>query len=254
MEEKKVVVVTGGNRGLGKATCELFLERGYRVATFARTPTTWHEEDEDFISFCCDIRDRVKLRDTRNKILAKFGRIDALVNNVGVQGEWRKNIDVLPDENWDWNVDVNMTGTFNVTKIIGSELLKNENGGAIVNIASMGGLCGMYGGTVAYCSTKRGITMITECTALEWGPKNVRCNCVCPGPIETEINRSRYAMPGVREGRANLTALKRSGEPRDVAEAVYFLCSDRAKWITGVTIPVDGGITKTTLTPFVDLS
>ena len=75
-----------------------------------------------------------------------------------------------------------------------------------------------------------------------------------PWTIETEINRARYEMPGVREGRANLTALKRSGEPRDIAEAVYFLCSDRAKWITGVTIAVDGGMTKTTLNPFVDLS
>jgi NAD(P)-dependent dehydrogenase (short-subunit alcohol dehydrogenase family) len=96
--------------------------------------------------------------------------------------------------------------------------------------------------------------MMTECIALEWGKHNIRCNCVCPGGIETEINKSRYDMPGVREGRANLTALKRNGTPRDIAEAVYFLSSDAANWITGVTIAVDGGMTKTALVPFVELS
>jgi 3-oxoacyl-[acyl-carrier protein] reductase len=123
MSEKKVAVVTGGSRGLGKAQCEIFLERGFRVVAIARSASDWREQDEDYIYFQCDIRDREGLKKVRDQIIEKFGRVDVLVNNAGVQGEWRKDVDVLPDENWDWNVAVNMTGTFNVTKIIGSLMM-----------------------------------------------------------------------------------------------------------------------------------
>lgn len=253
MEEPKTAVITGGSRGIGRAICELFMKRGFRVATISRSKVEWKVDSQIFRSYQCDISDRAALTKTCDEIVSDFGHIDVLVNNAGVHGCWRNYIEDFPDDNWDMNVRINMTGTYNCTKILGREILKNKNGGAIVNISSMDGVSPIEG-SVSYCTTKRAIIMLTECTALEWGKYGVRCNCVAPGSVETEINRSRFEAPGVREGRASLTVVKRNGTPEDVAKAVYFLASDEASWITGETLSVDGGMRITTLVPFTNLS
>ena len=250
--DKKVVIMTGGSRGLGKSHCEVFLAHGYRVVSVDIAPAEWMDGNEDCMSTVCDVRDREGLKKIRDEVLEKWGHIDCLVNNASVQGAWKQPIDILPDDNWDFNISVNMTGTFNCTKIFGSAMM--ERGGAIINIASMAGLAPMPGGSVAYSSSKHGVIMITECTAVEWGQYGIRSNCVCPGPVETEINRSRYDMPGVREGRANLIPLKRNPDPKEISNVVYFLASDEASFVNGVTIPADGGLCKTTWVPFANLS
>lgn len=250
---KKLAVITGANRGLGKATAQLFIEKGYHVVSLARNPSEWCSNTDKLTGYICDTRDRTRLEEVKEDIISRFGRVDVLVNNAGVHGCWRDYIENFPDDNWDMNVSINLTGTYNCTKIIGGTMIGDGLGGAIVNISSMDGLAPIAG-SVSYCTTKRAVTMLTECTALEWGQYGVRCNCICPGSVETEINRSRFESPGVREGRAKLTALKRNGRPEDIAQAVYFLASDAASWITGETLSVDGGMKITTLVPFTNLS
>ncbi|MGI6175781.1 MAG: SDR family NAD(P)-dependent oxidoreductase [Christensenellales bacterium] len=251
MIDQKVMLITGAHSGLGRKHAELFLERGFMIICIDIIKAEWMDDTESAISYVCDVRDRDGLKNIRDKILKKFGKIDVLINNAGVQGVWKQAIDVLPDENWDLNVSVNMTGTFNCTKIFGSTMM--ERGGSIVNIASMAGLAPMPEGTIAYSSTKAGIIMMTKCTAVEWGKYNIRTNCVCPGPFETEINHARYELPGMREARANISPLKRNGDPRELSEAIYFIASDKASLINGEILTVDGGMNLTTWVAFANL-
>ena len=249
----RTAVITGGSRGIGRAICERFLEKGFRVASISRTKAEWRCDSGVFHSYQCDITNREALEKVKDEIMVDFGHLDVLVNNAGVHGCWRNYIEDFPNDNWDMNISINLTGTYNCTKILGQELIKNAGGGAIVNISSMDGISPIEG-SVSYCTTKSAIIMLTECTALEWGKYGVRCNCVAPGSVETEINRSRFEAPGVRDGRASLTVMKRNGTPEDIAKTVYFLASDDASWITGETLSVDGGMRITTLVPFTNLS
>jgi meso-butanediol dehydrogenase/(S,S)-butanediol dehydrogenase/diacetyl reductase len=171
--------------------------------------------------------------------IERFGRIDILVNNAGLSvGDTILDFD---EAAWDHNLDVVLKGVYLCSRAVLPGMIE-RGGGVILNIGSVNGLTGI--GESAYSAAKAGMVNLTQNMAIHFGPKGIRVNCIAPGTIRTPIWGDRLSKdPHVFDNLARIYPLGRVGEVEDVAPAAVFLCSDDASWITGITLPIDGGLT-----------
>jgi 3-oxoacyl-[acyl-carrier protein] reductase len=238
----KKALVTGGGRGLGKAACLTLAREGMDVAIAdlhgaEQTASEVEALGSKALAFGANVLKEDEVRDMVDRIVAGWGRIDVLVNNVG--GDHAYLLEDLPVSQWDWTMEINLKGLFVCTKAV-AEVMKQRGGGRIVNIASLAGLrMTMYGG-IAYSAAKAAVIGFTRHAGFELGPSKINVNAVCPGATLTEVVESRMT-PEVKEDMRQATALKDFILPQDQADAVVFLASDRARMITGTTLLVDGG-------------
>ena len=242
--QDKVAIVTGGTRGIGKAICLLFAAEGARVvANFSRDDHAAEVLREKAKSKGLDIdlfkADVTRFNDVKEMVentSAKYGRIDILVNNVGLI---RDNfLMLMSDDDWDTLVKANLTSLFYCCKTVIRKMIPQRSG-KIVNISSISGILGTAGQT-NYAATKGGMISFTKSLARELGPFNIHVNAVAPGLIESEIV-SRMDPKKV-ETIVRSTSLGRMGKTEEAAKAVLFLASEDSDYITGQTIIVDGGI------------
>ncbi len=243
MEGKKALV-TGGGRGLGKAICLALAKEGVDIAV-----ADLHDADQTAreiealgrkaAAFSANVIKEDEVKTMVAKIVADWGGIDILVNNVG--GDHAILLEDLPAAEWDWAMDINLKGLFNCTKAV-AEVMKQRGGGKIVNMASIAGLrMTMYGG-IAYSAAKAAVLGFTRHAAFELGPYKINVNAVCPGATLTQVVESRMT-PEIKEKMRQATALHDFLLPEDQADAVVFLASERARMITGTSLTVDGGMT-----------
>jgi 3-oxoacyl-[acyl-carrier protein] reductase len=231
----KTVLVTGGAKGIGRAICQAFAEAGYYVIINCNT-------SEDEASALCQTLENAAVfkadiakKNEVTAMMAAFPRVDVLVNNAGISvfGVF----DGLKDEDTARLYDVNLFGTLNVSRAVLPSMIKRKSG-VIINISSVWGLHGASC-EADYSASKAAIIGLTKALAKEAGPSGIRVNCVCPGIIDTEMN-ARLSVSEVEE-LVEAIPLERLGRPKDVADAVLFLASERADYISGAVLPVDGG-------------
>ena len=243
----KVVLITGGSAGIGKATAKLFIEQGAEVFICARNEEIGTKTAEELgcTYSKVDVSDRQAVQNWVDDIAKKSGKIDILINNAGIvrdgllvkvkEGELVKQV---PEEDFDIVLSVNLKGTFNCTQAVAPYMIR-QGGGSIINASSVVGIDGNFGQT-SYVATKAGVIGMTKVWAREFGRFNVRVNAIAPGSIQTEILDS---MP-----EKYLTELKRHqplgrfGQPEEVAYATLFLASDESSFVSGAVLRVDGAL------------
>lgn len=238
----KVAIVTGGCRGIGLAATEIFLEQGWRVAMVDRDAEELRKVAsgmENVLAVEADISDPGQVDRMVAEVTAAFGRIDALVNNAGVALFSRASQTSF--EAWREVMATNLDGVFLCTQAATEELAKTK--GAIVNIASISGLRASTL-RVAYGTSKAAVIHLTKQFAAELGELGIRVNCVAPGPVRTKLAMAVHA-PEIISAYYDAIPLNRYGEAREIAEAVVFLCSDKASFISGQTLAADGGFDAT---------
>lgn len=242
--EGKKALVTGGGRGIGKAICLALAREGADIAladlqNAEQTAREVEKLGRNALAFTADVLKEGEVRDMVDQIVAKWGGIDILVNNVGGANNFL--LEDMPQSQWDWTLDINLKGLFHCTKMV-TEVMKKRGGGKIVNIASMAGVRISTGGSVAYRSAKAAVLAFTRHCAFELGHFKINVNAVCPGLTLTE-EAERKANAEIKEKMLEHTPLHDFLYPQDQADAVVFLASDRARMITGIYLLVDGGIT-----------
>ena len=240
-----VVLVTGGGSGIGRATALRCAAEGARVVVVDRDGDAARRTTEEVMAtgatahpIAADVTDHDAVEAAFSRAIAEFGRIDVLVNNVGVSlGTDILDLDLAT---WERNVSVVLTSAYLCTRAALPGMVERGRG-AIVNVASVNGMTGL--GEDAYGAAKAGMINLTQNVAVRYGPRGVRANCVAPGTVRTPVwDERRRHDPAILERLARWYPLGRIGEPDDIARAVIFLASDEAAWITGVVLPVDGGL------------
>ena len=244
MEEKKVVCVAGASRGIGKEVALKFAEKGYDVVINYVSDKTdvealkkeFAEKGADSLILKADVSKEEDVKDVVEKAIEKFGKIDVLVNNAGIT---RDNLLMrMSTEDFDKVIDINLKGTFLVTKAVTKYMMKKRCG-SIVNLASVVGVVG-NAGQCNYSASKAGIIGFTKSIAKELASRNIRANAVAPGFIETDM--TSVLSDTVKESIHNQIPLKRMGSSKEVAELIYFLGSEKSSYITGQVINIDGGM------------
>jgi 3-oxoacyl-[acyl-carrier protein] reductase len=240
----KVAVVTGGTRGIGRAVSLLFAREGARVvAIFSRDDRAAEDLQNEAISkglnidlFKADVTDFNQVKEMVEKTAGRYGKVDILVNNVGLI---RDNfLMLMSDDDWDSLIKTNLNSLFYCCKTVIRKMIPQRSG-KIINISSVSGILGTSGQT-NYATTKGGMISFTKSLARELGPFNIHVNAVAPGLIESEITSKM--PPHKVEAIVKSTCLGRMGKPEEIAKAVLFLGSEDSNYITGQVIIVDGGI------------
>lgn len=233
MDGKKLAVVTGGSSGMGLAIARRLREKGMDVAVLdVQAPP------EPFPYYQVDIRRDAEIRAAAEEL----ARVDILVNNAGVYFE--RYLEDTTNEELDRMVDVNIKGTYMVTRDFLPKLLKNR--GSIVMVASCLGLVPELTSPL-YCTTKAGLVMLTKCLAQQYADQGLRVNCVLPGPIDTPLLQASFPDKAAEERCAARIPMRRIGRSEEVANMVAFLVSDEAGYITGGAFSVDGGVSSSSL-------
>lgn len=238
----KVALVTGAARGIGLATAKRFRAEGWAVAlidiedALLREAAAAFADPAHVLALPCDVSDAGAVRDSVARVADRFGRLDALVNNAGV-AVFKPILDTAIEE-WDRVLAVNLTGPFLCIKAA-APLMREHGGGAIVNIASISGLRASTL-RVAYGTSKAGLAHLTKQAAVELAALGIRVNAVAPGPVDTAMAKAVHS-PAIRADYHDAIPLNRYGLEEELAEAIFFLCSERASYITGQLLAVDGG-------------
>jgi NAD(P)-dependent dehydrogenase (short-subunit alcohol dehydrogenase family) len=219
--KNKTAVVTGGAKGIGAATASVLRDAGARVEVLD-------------ISTGCDITDEAQV----SAAFSRIGSLDILVNNAG--RAIRKSAVEVAKQDWDSVIELNLTALFLCSRLA-HPYMKKRGGGAIVNLASIMGLSGGIYPNASYQASKGGVVNLTRALALEWAPDNIRVNAVAPTYVRTDLTVPIFSNPELLKTVMGHTPLGRLPEPEDIAAAIVFLCSDAARCITGVVLPVDSG-------------
>ena len=246
--EGKVALVTGGAGGIGKATAIAFAKAGASVVVADRDAQAGRQVAEDIVAAggrAAFVQVDVTRRDEVKHMVAftveRFGRLDAAFNNAGIEIE-AKPTHECDEDTFDLVMSVNVKGVWLCMKHEITQMLAQGGGGAIVNTASVAGLIGAPM-MPAYCASKHAVVGLTKTAAAEYGRQKIRVNAVCPGVINTPMMERAFAADPRRQQRMErVHLLKRIGEPQEIANAVLFLCSDAASFVTGHPMAVDGGL------------
>ncbi len=236
----KVAVVTGGGKGIGAATVELFLEAGAKVAVFDLDPGT----ETEVLPVICDVTDEAQVEGAFERVVGQFGGVDVLVNNAGVAV--RKPALELDIADWHKVMDLNLMATFLCSRVAARYMQKRRNdglprGGAIVNLASIMGFSGGIFPNASYQASKGGVVNLTRALALEWASHDIRVNAVAPTFVKTDLTVPIFSNPEVLQDVMRHTPLGALPDVDDVAAAILYLASPAARRVTGVTLPVDSG-------------
>ena len=242
--KNKVALITGGSFGIGRATAIAFAKKGAKIVI-----ADWKENQEtmdliensggEAIFVKCDVSKSEDVKAMVEETINTFGQLDYAFNNAGIEGASAPTQDCT-EENWDKTIDINLKGIWLCMKYEIPEMLKNRKG-VIINCSSVAGLIG-FQGLPAYVASKHGVIGLTKTAALENAPLGIRINAVCPGVIQTAmIDRLTGKTKEAIKQFTELEPVGRFGQPDEIANAVIWLCSDEASFVTGVAMPVDGG-------------
>lgn len=244
MEENKTVLVTGGSRGIGKEVALKFAENGYNVViNYVSDKTNVEELKSEFeakgvksLIMKADVTDKEAIDELVKQAIEEFGAIDVLVNNAGIT---KDNLLMrMSEEEFDKVIEINLKGTYIVTKAVTKYMMKKRKG-SIINLSSVVGVAG-NAGQCNYSASKAGIIGFTKSVAKELASRNIRANAVAPGFIETDM--TAVLSDEIKENIHNQIPLKRMGTAKEVANLIYFLGSEESSYITGQVINVDGGM------------
>jgi len=242
--EGKTAIITGGSRGIGKGIVEIFAQHGANVAfTYSSSAEASNKLAEEISktgvkakAYKSDAASYEESQNLAEEVLKDFGSIDILINNAGIT---KDNLLMrMSEEDFDIVVNVNLKSVFNMTKAVQRTMLKQRKG-SIINMSSVVGVKG-NAGQANYAASKAGILGFTKSMALELGSRNIRCNAIAPGFIETEMT-GKLDENTVQAWR-NAIPLKRGGSPEDIANVCVFLASDLSAYVTGQVLSVDGGM------------
>jgi gluconate 5-dehydrogenase len=244
----KIAIVTGGAGGIGEALAMGLGIHGATVVVSSRNQEAIEKvaaeitdaSGNEAIAIPSDVTDEASVQNLVDTVVKKYGKIDILVNAMGMN--IKRDAFEYPVEDWDKLFDVNVKGTMIACKIAG-KVMKGQEGGAIVNLSSVRGIRGYTGGNTGYCATKGAVELITKALALEWAGHNIRVNALGPALVITPGTKHIAENPELAKKYASAVPLGRIGMPEDMVGAVNFLVSDAASFVTGQTIYVDGGLT-----------
>jgi len=243
----KIILITGGSTGIGRATAEIVAREGATVviadvadaagaAAVAAIQAAGGRADYHHV----DVGDHAAVEALIAAIVARHGRLDGAFNNAGIEGPTAKILDLAPAE-WERVVRVNLSGVYHCMRAELAQMVRQDGPASIVSTASAAGLIGIPG-AAAYNSAKHGVVGLTKTVALEYAGRNIRVNAVCPGFIDTPmLARVTDASTKIREQLIKTVPLKRVAAPQEIGDAVAWLLSERSSYVTGIALPVDGG-------------
>lgn len=244
--KNKIVLITGGNAGIGKASALRFSKARARVIVIDLQKeidpdlgAQLEVSESDYFYFQCDVANAQKVEDLFALISTTIGQVDIVVNNAGILGPQRK-IESYALADFDKVIDVNVKGVFYCMKEA-LKLFTESGGGVLVNIASVAGILGMQG-HVAYCASKHAVIGMTKTAALEYARSKIRVNAVCPGFTKTAMLDSSEAGQEYVDSLRKATPMKRFANPEEIADAVIYLASDASSFVTGQCLVLDGGL------------
>ncbi len=246
--KNKVVLVTGAASGIGKATAIAFAKEGANIiaadiSDMTATETEIKKLNAEILLVKCNIGVREDVKNLIATAVKHFGRLDCAVNVAGIAGRHSLPIHEYPEDEWINQININLIGTYYCVKDEITQMLQN-GGGNIVNVSSAAGLIGQPQNS-PYAASKFGVVGLTRTAAKEYATQNIRINAICPTAIETpmimEGRRKLAHNPEALESAKNFQAMKRMGQPQEVANVILWLCSDESSFITGHAMPVDGG-------------
>ncbi|AKG73497.1 SDR family oxidoreductase [Salinicoccus halodurans] len=239
----RVAVVTGGASGIGKAVAELYIEKGAKVAIFDMKENVneiaKEIDKENAVGIHCDITDNSSIDNAVEAVNDKFGRIDILVNCAGIA--LLDDAENISDDYWNKTIELNLTGAFKMSQKIGNVMIKQGEGGKIINMASQAALIALDN-HVAYGTSKAGVIGMTKVLALEWAEFDITVNAISPTVVLTELGKKAWAGEKGEKAKREIP-LGRFGYPEEVAAIALFLATDAANLITGENIVIDGGNT-----------
>ena len=244
--EGKVALVTGGSSGIGRSAALAFAAEGAKVIVAdvlvkegKETVKKIKETGGQAIFVKVDVTQSAQVEAMVNKAVETYGRLDCAFNNAGIDGEAGP-LYACSEEGWDRVININLKGVWLCMKYEIPQML-SQGSGTIVNTASIAGLVGQ--GTIAYTASKHGVVGMTKTAALEYATLGIRVNAVCPAAIDTPMVKKLIdAHPELKTYVINMQPMGRMGQPEEVAQAVVWLCSDAASFVTGHALPVDGGL------------
>lgn len=245
----KVIIITGGSTGIGHATALRCAEEGASLVIADVNKVKGQELADQLtkshrrtLFVATDVSKADQVQAMVATTVKEFGRLDAAFNNAGIEGAFSNTVKITEDE-FERTLAINLKGVWLSMKYEIEQMLNQEGAGAVVNTASVAGLIGTRGGA-AYCASKHGVVGLTKCAALDYARKKIRVNAVCPGVVQTEMLDRIMGSKGLSpESFRVQEPMERFGVPREIADAVVWLLSDQASFVTGIAMPIDGGYT-----------
>ncbi len=246
--KEKVAIITGAAQGIGKGIAIKFAQEGAKVIIAdinKEKAQTTAEEINKAVNSCVavrlDVTNESAIKKTIDQVVEDYGKIDILVNNAGIQ-PLKQPFYEIEGKMWDRALEVNLKSVFLCSKLIVPTFIK-QGFGNIVNTASVVGPI-LWEGSLSYIASKAAVTQITRAMALELASYNIRVNAVAPGHVDTELNKDTFSVPGARVAMCSTVPIRRISLPKDLAGAFAFLASDKAEYITGHILYVDGGLSQ----------
>ncbi len=243
----RVALVTGSSRGIGRAIAEALAMAGASVVVNGRGAESAKSAEDAIraqggqaLAVAADVSDSTAVNAMFSQVMATFGRIDILVNNVGVSTFYKRAEDIT-EADWDLVMSTNLKSVFLCAQAAG-RLMKEQGSGSIINVASIGGLVALPR-LAAYCTAKGGIVQLTKVLAVEWAADGIRVNTLAPGWVETDMTRSLFEHPRFGPPLRDNAPMSRTGQTEEIVGAVLYLASDAASFTTGQALVVDGGWT-----------
>lgn len=245
--QDRVVLVSGGSRGIGRSLAEGFVERGARVVIASRDAATLEQTAREISKgahpvtpVVCDVAQPDQISKMVDTVAEKLGRIDVLLNVAGINV--RKRVEEYTVEEFDKILDINLKGAFLVAQQVGRKMIAQGQGGSLINIDSLNSFRPLKG-VQPYAMSKAAVSAMTRGMAMEWGEHGIRVNAIAPGFILTDLTKKLWSDPTMQAWNDANCPMKRLGQPEDLIGTAVFLSSDAAKFLTGQVIYVDGGIT-----------